>query len=111
MQFPRLHGAEFVALPLATLIYFAKMTDFTWPGALLNNAIVTAATAGVAWWRSKQLADFAEKRGDRRERLAPIGYFACFLLLVFCASLQLIAAVTHISYYRNGPMVTDLFDR
>lgn len=111
MRVPRLHGLEFFILPLVSLFYFAAMTDFTWPGALLNNSIITAATAGVSYWRSKQLADFAIKRGDRRERLTPLGYFAAAMVLAFCASLQIIFAVTHLSYYRKGALVTDLFDR
>jgi len=63
------------------------------------------------WWRSKQLATFAEKRGDRRERLAPVPYFFTALVLAFFAALQIIFAITHLSYYRKGPLVTDLFDR
>jgi hypothetical protein len=87
------------------------MTDFTWPGAFLNNSIITAASAGAAWWRSKQLADFAIKRNDRKDRLTPVGPFIASMILAFSAALQIIFAVTHLSYYRKGPLVTDLFDR
>lgn len=111
MRIPRLHGLEFILIPLISLAYLALMTDFTWPGALLNNSIITAGSAGIAWWRSKQLADWAIVRGDRRERLTPVGYFIVAMILAFWAALQIIFAVTHLSYYRKGPLVTDLFDR
>ncbi len=111
MSFPRLHGIEFVLLPVVTAAYFVWFTDFTWPGALLNNSIVTAASAAVAFWRSKQIAEFAVRRNDRRERLAPVGPFVAGMVLAFGAALQLIFAVTHVSYYRKGPLVADMFDR
>ncbi len=111
MKLPHLHGVEFFFIPLVTCAYFVFMTDFTWPGALLNNAFVTAAAGGAAWWRSTSLAKWAEKRGDRRERMTPIGPFVVALFLLYFAALQLIAAVTHLSYYRKGPLVADLFDK
>lgn len=115
MIFPNLHGLEFFLIPLVSCFYLFTMTDFTWPGALLNNAIITGATAGAAMWRSRSLAQWAEKRRDRQERMTPIGPFLTALVLAFLAALQLIGAVTHLSYYRKGALISEpmagMFDR
>ncbi len=109
----RLYGLEFFLLPLLSCAYLFAFTDFTWPGALFNNCIVTGASAGVAFWRQRTLADWASKKGDRAERYTPVGPFFAALVLSYLTALQLIAAVTHLSYYRKGsaPLVADLFDK
>lgn len=104
------YGLEYSILPLCGIFFFATMTGFSWPGVLLNNAVLTFISAMGAHWRSKQLAKLYYKR-DSYDRLEPMWPALLFLMLVYLTALQLIAAVAHVSYNRNGPLVPDLFDR
>ncbi len=116
-SFPVMYGAEYGVLPLVSLVYLFGFTDFTVPAILLNGFVITVASAGAALWRSRELSKIVEKRrksGDGdwyRMRFDPIWPGLSSLVLFFFAALQLIAAVSHISWHRKGDFISDVFDR
>jgi hypothetical protein len=105
-------GLEYTILPCISLFYFRAIESYSWPGALGNNAIVTLVCAAAAHWRSKQLAKFygSRSRKPNVNCIEPMWPALVFLLLLFLAALQLILCVTHVSYYRKGQLLPDLFD-
>ena len=103
------YGLEYAVLPPISLIYFWIMTDFTVPGMFFNNAILTIVAASAAWWRSKQLVQMLGRRPSP-EHLEPMWPALVFLGLAYLGGLQVILAVAHLSYYRDGPLVQDVFD-
>jgi hypothetical protein len=103
------YGLEYAVLPPISLLYFFYATDFTLPGMLFNNALLTFVAAAAAWWRSKQLVQVLGRRPDPTQ-LEPMWPALVFLLLVYLGALQVILAVAHLSYYRDGPLVQDVFD-
>ena len=105
----KLYGLESAITPTVALPYLVYMTDFTVPVALLNNAVITGAMAGAAWYRSRQISKDVGRR--YRDRLEPVWPFLTSILLAFLAALQLIFAVTHLSYYRTGHLISDVFDQ
>jgi len=106
--FPKLYGLEFAILPVVSLPTIYWWGDFTFPVVMVNNSIITAVCALAAGWRSRQIAA-AMGRGHR-DRLAPMWPALVGLLLAFFAALQVIFCVAHLSYFRDGPLVPDLFD-
>lgn len=110
----RTFGVEYAVLPPIGLWYFRAVSDFSWPAALANNMLLTLVCAGGAYWRSKQLHKGSvgkrRVRKDDYNNLEPMWPALVFLVLLLLAAVQLILAVTHVSYYRNGPLVPDLFD-
>lgn len=109
LLFPRTYGLEFFVLPILALPYFYYVSDFTLPGALFNNCILSFVMAGLAWWRSTAIAATIP-RSATRHRLDPAWPAFASMTLVFLAVLQLILSVAHLSYYRKGPLVPDLFE-
>eukprot|EP00672_Neobodo_designis_P024597 CAMPEP_0174834842 /NCGR_PEP_ID=MMETSP1114-20130205/5079_1 /TAXON_ID=312471 /ORGANISM="Neobodo designis, Strain CCAP 1951/1" /LENGTH=109 /DNA_ID=CAMNT_0016068771 /DNA_START=75 /DNA_END=404 /DNA_ORIENTATION=- len=109
MAIPKLYGLEFGILPAVALPYLWVATDFTVPAVLINNAVITAVCAGAAWYRSKQIA--AEMGRRYRDRLDPMWPYLVAILLGFLAALQIILGVAHLSYYRKGHLVSDIFDQ
>lgn len=107
----RTYGLEYTILPPVGLFFFRVVSEFSWPAALANNCILTLVCAMMAYWRSKQLAKGLSTRRPNYDNLEPMWPALVFLGLLFAAALQLIFSVTHISYYRDGPFVPDLFDR
>jgi hypothetical protein len=105
-------GLEYTILPLISIVYFRVVEHYTWPGALGNNVIVTLVCAAGAHWRSKQLAKHyaTRTRKPNANCLEPMWPALVFLLLLFMAALQLILCISHVSYYRKGPLLPDLFD-
>jgi predicted small integral membrane protein len=106
-----LRGVEFLAPPVLSLAYFTLSTTWTWPTIFFNNFIITLLTAVASYLRSRQLAKFVGQKGTRADRLLPFGPAFVSLILAYLAVLQLIFTVTHLSYYRNGPLIPELFDR
>jgi hypothetical protein len=104
----KLYGLEYFILPLVSLTYLSLSTDFTWVGILFNNAIITVLMGVVAYMRSQQIAKLVPRK-DRLDRLDSMWPAFAALVLIFLGFLQLVLSVTHLSYYRNGPLV-DLFD-
>lgn len=104
----KLYGLEYFILPLVSLSYLSLSTDFTWVGILFNNAIITVLMGVVAYMRSQQIAKLVPRR-DRLDRLDSMWPAFAALVLIFLGFLQLVLSVTHLSYYRSGPLV-DLFD-
>jgi hypothetical protein len=109
MVIPKLYGLEYAILPACSLPYLMYFTDFTMPAVLLNNAVVTAVTAGAAYYRSRQMSAQYGKR--YRDRLEPMWPFLVALLLAFLAGLQVILAMSHLSYYRKGHLISDIFSQ
>ena len=107
--FPRLFGAEFAILPFVSFPYLYLVGDFSMPAVLFNNAIVTALCGAVALWRSSAIAKAIGPR--HHNRLEPVWPAFAGVLLLFVAALQLILSVTHLSYYREGPLVSGLFEQ
>lgn len=116
MSFPKLYGAEYGILPLVAVPYLYWFSDFTVPAVLLNGCVITAACGGAALWRSRELSRHVEERrkkgqpGWYRDRFEPIWPALAALVLFFIAALQLIGAVSHLSWNRKGDFV-DVFDR
>lgn len=105
-------GLEYTVLPFLSLFYFRAIENYTWPGALGNNVVVTLVCAAGAYWRSKQLAKYygSRTRTPNVNSLEPMWPALVFLVLLFVAALQLILCISHVSYYRKGPLLPDLFD-
>ena len=100
---------EYAVLPCLGPVYFYGVAELSWPAVFFNNAILTLTCACASWLRSRQLAGVVLKK-QRLDRLEPVWPFLMTLTLLLFAALQLIAAVTHLSYFRNGPLVRDMFD-
>lgn len=105
-----LYGGEYCILPVVSLAYLYFVGNFSVPATLINNTFITAANGGAALWRSRVLARQVPPGRQRRDRLEPLWPGLMGLLLLFLAALQLILAVTHISWYRNGPLISDMFE-
>lgn len=104
----RTYATEFLILPALGMPYFYSVGEFTLPGALFNNAILTAVCGVGALWKSKGIAKQIGRRNHHR--LEPVWPAFMGLILIFLAALQLVLSITHVSYYRKGPLVTDMFD-
>jgi hypothetical protein len=107
--FPKLYGFEYAILPAVGLPFLYYAGDFTLPAALFNNFILTAVCAATAMWRSRQIR--AAVGRSYTDRLDPVWPALVGAFLAFLAMLQLILSVAHLSYYRNGAMAIDLFER
>lgn len=106
----RLYGTEYAIIPLLSIAYFYFIGDFSVPATFFNNAFVTAANALAAMWRSRQLAKALGPCHDR-DRIEPFWPAFAALVLLYLAALQVILSVAHLSYYRTGPLVADIFER
>ena len=104
----KFYGTEFFLLPLVSFLYFYYVSDFAMVGCLFNNALVTFASSVFAYLRSQQIARSIPRRA-RIDRLDSAWPAFAAILLFFFGSLQVIFAITHLSYYRKGPLV-DVFD-
>lgn len=103
------YALEYAILPAVGLPYFLMVQEFGIPATLANNAVLTAACAGAAYYYSTLVAKRIGKR-NYKGRLEPVWPGFMSLLLAYLAALQMIMAVAHISYYRDGPLVHDIFD-
>ena len=106
---PATYALEYTVLPLIGLPYFLIAQEFSLPAALANNGILTAACGGAAYYYSCLVAKRIGKR-HYKGRLEPVWPGFMSLVLAYLAILQIIIAITHISYYRDGPLVHDIFD-
>ena len=113
-------GLEYAILPFIALPYFYFVASFSIPGALFNNCVLTVLCGLGAWWRSRSLSLWIRSKGGQAssgifgkgvmDPLLPVWPALVALVLWFLAALQLILCITHISYYRDGQLVHDLFD-
>eukprot|EP00758_Cryptobia_borreli_P009616 Tbor_TRINITY_DN5495_c1_g2::TRINITY_DN5495_c1_g2_i1::g.24262::m.24262 len=105
-----LYGLEYCIIPCLGLPYFIIIAGFDLPIAFVNNAVVTAACGISAYYHSWRVSKAIGIR-NYKDRLEPVwtGYIS--LLLAYITVLHIIFCVTHLSYYRTGPLLPDLFDR
>ncbi len=110
MQGYSFYALEYAVLPAIAAPYFRLYVGFTWCGALFNGSIVTAICALLAFYRSHRLSRGITNKFQQRGRLEPVWPAMVALLLAIFAALQLIGSVSHLSYYRDGPLVHDIFE-